>query len=284
MTWCPVDSIDPKDLLDARLELHHAAQLVAIGVAKSLIPARDDDSHTVLRWDPDARCWLSGPIPDSDGLRAGLAPATMTLRLGSATFALPGRTLQDAINWLRTALSQHGLSTERVSMEAHYDMPDHAVAGGAPFSASVPAGCIALAAYYGHAHALVTEAISGLADASSVVTWPHHFDLASLRALGKRNDDACSIGIGFSPGDGNVDEPYFYVTPWPVPDDDDASLPGLPAGHWRRKNFFGALLPISEALATRDPTATVRGYLDSAIRASERWLADCNAAEQGDNA
>lgn len=160
-------------------------------------------------------------------------------------------------------------------MDAHYEMPDHPVADGVPFSTPALAGCRALADFYGRAHALVTEAVAGYDDASPVVTWPHHFDLASLRTLAGEGEDACSIGIGFSPGDGNVDAPYFYVTPWPVPDDE--SLPELAAGHWRREGFFGALLPVFDALATDDPSATVRAYLQTAISASERWLIDCVA-------
>ncbi len=271
--WQPVGALDTDLLEEARLQIHHAAQVLAIGIGRSLLPARDDDSHTTLSWDPKKSCWWSQPIPAMEGLRAGLSPADLTLQMATDTFSLAGRTLAEAWEWLRESLARHGLSEGVISMDAHYDMPAHPVANGARFDEPVVPGCVALAAHYANAHTLVSEVVAERDDASSVVTWPHHFDLASLRTLGKRDGDGCSIGIGLSPGDSHVPEPYYYVTPWPVPRDDQ--LPTLPAGHWRRADFFGALLPASDFVHEDDPMSTVRRYLAVAIQASERWLADC---------
>ena len=44
-------------------------------------------------------------------------------------------------------------------------------------------------------------------------------------------ESARTIGVGLSPGDENISEPYFYVTPWPYPP--PAKLPKLPEiGAW----------------------------------------------------
>ena len=50
-------------------------------------------------------------------------------------------------------------------------------------------------------------------------TWPHHYDSATLILLdpAETGEDARSINVGMSPGDGSYAEPYWYVTPWPPP-------------------------------------------------------------------
>ena len=47
--WRPVGTISPDALVDARLQLHHAAQLVA-AVGATLLPPRPDDGHPNLGW------------------------------------------------------------------------------------------------------------------------------------------------------------------------------------------------------------------------------------------
>ena len=49
MSWIPLQH-SPRDLTNARLCVHHAVQLVAIGVSKALLPSQADDSHTNLLW------------------------------------------------------------------------------------------------------------------------------------------------------------------------------------------------------------------------------------------
>ena len=82
-------------------------------------------------------------------------------------------------------------------------------------------GLKSLGVWYSTAHNALTGLID-LTDHSSmkmtgapvVRCWPHHFDMATLFNLGEDR----SIGVGFSPGDESYDEPYFYCTPWPPPD------------------------------------------------------------------
>ena len=49
--WRRLGSVDPRELSPARLEVHHAAQVVsAIGITH--LPHQPDDSHTNLEWIP----------------------------------------------------------------------------------------------------------------------------------------------------------------------------------------------------------------------------------------
>ena len=63
---------------------------------------------------------------------------------------------------------------------------------------------------------------------------------------------AMSIGIGFSPGDRNNPEPYFYVTMWPYPDLNNIALPDISIGNWNTENWIGASLAVSELIKTND--------------------------------
>ena len=58
--------------------------------------------------------------------------------------------------------------------------------------------------------------------------------------------EARTVGVGLCPGDDDIPEPYFYVTPHPRP------APGrgpveLPAGRWNERFWFGAVLRGSDA-------------------------------------
>jgi hypothetical protein len=82
-------------------------------------------------------------------------------------------------------------------------------------------------------------------------------------------EEARSIGIGLSPGDGSYDQPYFYVNPWPYPDAED--LPPLAAGaHWHTSGWTGAVLT-----ADRLISVPPEEQQHTARRALERGVAAC---------
>ena len=101
--------------------------------------------------------------------------------------------------------------------------------------------------------------------------WPHHFDIATRITLPDAKD--ASIGLGMSPGDDSYDEPYWYVSPWPVPPATD-TLPRLaPTSSWHTKDWFGAVL-LSSTLPEEAPAqrAALREFLDAALRASRTLI------------
>ena len=119
------------------------------------------------------------------------------------------------------------------------------------------------------------ELVAGDPAASPVRCWPHHFDVGSLIALDAdaEPEEARSIGVGFSPGDGSYDQPYFYVTPWPYPD--TAALPTLEAGaEWHTGGWTGAVLTADRLISAphEDQQAHVKRALQGAIQASRVLL------------
>jgi hypothetical protein len=123
-----------------------------------------------------------------------------------------------------------------------------------------------LGRWFANGDGMLRAAAQGFAGAAPVRVWPHHFDVGSVLPLGSgRGEDAPSLGIGLSPGDDGVAEPYFYITTWPARD----ALPELPAGgHWHREGWTGAVLTGTEVVAAGDgaaQAATVLAFLTGTI-------------------
>jgi hypothetical protein len=277
--WRSLGAIPPTRLVDARLEAHHAAQLLAIGVGRSLLPAREDDSHTSLTWDPDGRRWFGPEIPGTDSFRAELRPENLTLSLarprGKERRELPlaGRTSTEALEWLREQVAGLGGEAARISLESHYEIPDRAVADGSPFRQSEE--LVEVSRYFQNAHRLFRELVEVEPGASAVATWPHHFDMATLiQLVPEKGGDARSVGVGLSAGDEHYAEPYLYVSPYPYPA--VARLRALaPPGHWHTEGFVAAILPaqrIVHAGSGSEQESTAREFLRAALHESRSLL------------
>jgi hypothetical protein len=220
-------------LINARLQLHWAAQIAA-GVGRTLLPPREDDSHTAFTLADGVL--LQGEVR---GVRAGLRLRDLTLVCGSEELPLRDLTLDDGFAFLS---SRFGHTLPRPEVE----LPDHPVAHGAAFDADVES-CQTLGELYGIANSLL-RTFGG----SPVLCWPHHFDIATLLAV----REGTTIGAGLSPGDASYPEPYWYVTPYPPPDAN--ALPPLTRGTWHTADWVGAVLP---ALPDGDPQA----FLDEGV-------------------
>jgi len=100
---------------------------------------------------------------------------------------------------------------------------------------------------------------------SPIQIWPHHFDLSMIWLPGHKvsGEDVMDeeiadkqMNFGFAFGDSSIQEPYFYVTAYPLPD----ALPGLKLPNkteWRSDGFNGAVTLCKDVVAMDDPG----GYL-----------------------
>lgn len=258
-------NIQPTALLNARLTAHYAAQVLAT-FGQHFVGAEPDDSHRAMGWDDDSGTLVSAGSHRSSGSRLLLATASLTLRLvqpgktDDVTFELEGRTLGEAISWLKGQLRPDG---EALDMP-DYDLPDHPLAAGAVFPAPGPA-LRQLEGWFTHAYRALAELTTRRAVGSPIRIWPHHFDCAALipvpsppggegasadrsaEGQGEIGDDP-AIGLGLSPGDQSYAQPYWYVSPWPYPD--PSALPPLRTGRWHTEGWVGAILT-GEALLAR---------------------------------
>jgi len=275
MTWQQLGLVSPNALVEARVQSHFAAQHVA-AVCDALATPAPDSSHKAFSFDPVDGAFVGCPIDGVRPFRPSLVVPTLTLRLAAADGAvidelpLAGRTDEDANAWLAHHAAR--LVGEARSMPQHRyasDFPSHPVGDGAAYDlAPKDPALVELAAYYANTWRLLEDLVAST-EASPARIWPHHLDLATLIAAGTASDgEHQTIGVGFSPGDGIVAEPYWYVSPWPHPDAGE-----LPASKgpetWRAEPWFGAVLSGTSMLAvSAEPQTVVAAFVERAVETS----------------
>ena len=281
--WRPLGTRQPTALLDARLQLHHAAQLAAAAGA-TFLPARPDDSHPNLGWVDGLDALVGHAIPGPPAFQVGLHVADLRLLVRggdgrTADLTLEGRTLREAGAWLSGAIARYGVRLPAGGVTPpRYELPHHPVAVGAAFDPD-PAACAELARWFADGHAVLADLVPRLEGAQPARVWPHHFDLGTLTVVERAPGGAVarSIGIGLSPGDESYAEPYWYVSPWPHPPQD--ALPPPTSGRWHREGFVAAVLTATELLS--GPAAARRrrleGFLSESIAASRASLGGSRA-------
>ncbi len=272
--WRRLGSFPPQNLKPARDALHWAAQAIA-ALGFALATPKDDDSHSNILWSTQRQGFFGRRLPS--GHRAFLEPETFQIGiLGSdereiLSFSLVGRTLQQTTDALADALREQGVDLPWLTMPT-YDLPEHPVQNGAPFEAQDSKALGELSRWYHDASVILAEIASMHAEASAVRGWPHHFDLATLLTFPAQEEDheGRSVGVGMTPGDDTIPEPYFYVTPWPAPDQ-DKELPALPhGGSWHRDGWTGAILRAQDLTKSHTPhqqMTMVREFLLAATQA-----------------
>jgi hypothetical protein len=271
--WRPLRGVDQGALHEARLQAHYAAQALA-RFARAYVPPQSDDGHTSLGWDDSRNGFTTQPA--ANGTRLSLNIADLTLAVdGGKSLALNGRTEAQARQWLGSELSALGLDPAALDAPSPYEMPAHAIAQGASYEAAgTGQGLTELAAWYSNANlsigAVGNKMMQGAT--SPLCCWPHHFDLAVLTTLKRGTNPDGYLGVGLSPGDPYYDEPYFYVSVYPKPD--DALLPTLPMiGHWHTHEFVAALSPAHKIVVQDDQQAAAEQFLRHSVAAALEVLA-----------
>lgn len=88
---------------------------------------------------------------------------------------------------------------------------------------------------------------------SLVLLYPHHFDVSLVwftHRLSAEESDERQYTFGFSSGDEDVAQPYFYAVAYPEPDTYKNIQLAQPA-YWQNKGFSGAILNYSDAIEGR---------------------------------
>jgi hypothetical protein len=280
--WELLGEPGPRTLSHARLELHHAAQVVASTAYTHLEP-EPGASHTSMEWLSESRSLAGRPVRGERSFRVTLVVATLSLRLVDDArtvldrFELEGRSVGQAYEWLESALaSALGEDRAKPIVRPEHSIPHHPVAKGARFSMERRGAFEELARWFGNADRILRAVAEAVPGASPVRCWPHHFDIATRISLGAGEDPegARSIGVGMTPGDEAISEPYWYVTPWPYPESTD--LPTLDGkGEWHTAGWTGAILLGSRIAAGGSEGAQaeqVAAFLRSAVGGSLELL------------
>jgi hypothetical protein len=113
-----------------------------------------------------------------------------------------------------------------------------------------------------------------------VQLWPHHIDLALLWFSGRlvpgqdpANEENADeqMNFGFSPGDGGIPNPYFYITAYPRP----AGLTETPLpedAYWQTTGFTGAVMMYEALVGASDPAGKLLNFLRTVQQAGAELM------------
>lgn len=246
-----------KLLTEAWRQAHFAAQAAA-ELGKGWAEAKDDDSHSSMFW--RSSHWWRGLIGhDTVGetaFRSSLHFDDLVLRIEReehevvAELALSGRTLDEAIAWIR-AEAERLIGPPLQEAQPAPDLPDHRLGSGGKFK-----------------RVRQLDSLAELYDISTLevcshflrtrfplfpypLCWPHHFDLASLLVVARDEDGTMTrtIGMGVTPPDSVDEEGYWYVSPWTKHPVDNVELRDLLYGRWHQREgaLPMAVRPVNES-------------------------------------
>jgi hypothetical protein len=281
MSWGLLGRVAPRELRAAREQAHWAAQVIA-AAGETFLVHEPDTSHTAMTWHVALGALVGAALPGAAACRVALRVPDLTLcLLGAddaprAQLALAGRSLAEAHRWTSDAVRNEtrGALAKPLTRPG-FELPEHAIALGGRFERS--AGLPELASWYANAHSVLIGLARETRGAGPVLCWPHHFDIATLIAIetGRDGQATRTVGVGLSPGDASIDEPYLYVNHWPATKRHE--LPPLAAGEWWTQAWLGATLRGSELVAAGDGAAQeglARAFLASAVPASRALALD----------
>lgn len=278
-SWTRVGSVPPAALRDATIQLHWAAQVLA-AAGQTFAETQDDDSHLAMRWDADRGELVSTPFGGAYPFRVALRIQDITLQLLDRTaeplgsLPLAGETMADAYEWLQTGLANYMGRLTQID-KPEWEMPEHAVGRGEPFSADMDVELSTLACLYESAAGILTPLADGHAHGSPVRCWPHHFDIATLLTVAsdESGNATKTVGVGMAPMGGGYEGWYWYVSPWPFPD--AGGLPELEGpGAWHTEGWVGAVLTGEDVVEADDAfrEAVVTKFVDYSVSTSVEVL------------
>lgn len=210
------------DLIDVKEQLHLVLQTVAAIGRKFLDPSEGDENAT-LSWVPGltrlAGRWVKGNIT----FRASLSFKDFGIYLVDekinviSSFDIRGKSQTQLLIWLEEQVGKLDLDASGLTLNLPYQLPEYSFDKGSPYSANLLL-CSELAKYYHNSYISIRELLNKLnLGVFDIITWPHHFDQAVTIIIKETGDPETNstVSVGFSPGDEEFDQPYFYVNSWP---------------------------------------------------------------------
>jgi hypothetical protein len=273
MSWIELKNFSHEGLAEARKQVHQAAQLPAIA-ARCLNPKNPADNFAALIYDRNNTLLTSQLLGDR-GYRVALGISDFKLIIinrkaeSLTSFTLDKKTYGEAFDWLGDKLSQLGFDSNKLNKNLPYQIPEYPTSKETPFKQTNPADFIELQNYFFNAAFVLENVSKNEKNISQVHCWPHHFDTAVLITIEMNSNPVKSrtIGVGLSPGDESYNEPYFYISPWPYPENKE-NLPKLNLGHWHKQGWFGGVLTATEIIKHKDKSEQLKiavGFIEAGI-------------------
>lgn len=251
----------PEGYTTALAEVRRAAAIVG-AASKALL----GEAGASLDWLADVRAFASPVVAGK--FRVALVPSQLSLQVTDAAgkptqqLALAGKSPADAWRWLGEQTGKLGKPLTG------------AAESGAAFAAGGEAALEDIARSYGNAVRALLCVRELVKTDEPVRVAPEPLHVVCGVAFG----DGKSVGLGYAPGDTEIDVPYFYAKPCPLPSYDADSLAELEGGgEWKTDgSWFGCLLRRGEWIwydAEQLQAGAAVSFLDSAVDAT-RALAE----------
>ena len=265
--WERIGRIGVDVLAPVRKELHRAAQFPA-AIGRSLAQSQPQYVHTTLRFWGSVGMLVSRESA-STGVRLGMAPAEGRLVLFGPgrgvvdALGLEGRTPEQVWRWMEAVLEETGTKRGLLDRDhPEYELPEHRLDHGESFDMGHMPASAELARHFANAHRLLSALAPPEARAAPVRTWPGPFVTVRTTELDpqKRLGRGHSVSYGFSAGDEEYREPYWYLEPRPAPDPEQTANLETP-GFWHRGEWVGTVLPVSQLYDVDDQPAVIIEFL-----------------------
>lgn len=269
-----------EEFKQTKLQLHQAVQMLA-ATGISYLEKQPDDSHTNMEWRTEIQSFISNTFGEKERYRLALNVPQFEYRIYTedfnliTEFQLDQKTEQQAIAWYINELGKLGFDKAGFTTDKHYEIPLTEQAKGKPYNLFNPDAFKIFSDHFSMAQKLISQNIAVENNSSPLRCWPHHFDLGALIPVEAKSSDGktMSIGAGFSPGDENYNQPYYYVYPWPYPEKEilkDSELPG--DSFWHHNGFVSAILEIDPGKDISHQQSTIQNFLNTSIKISKKIL------------
>lgn len=268
--WKNITGLDLAVLKANRKALHQAVQLVG-AFPRNMLPHDPTDGTASLVWNSTIKSLESLPFVNDEGAyKVGLSFTTLELYIdleGDQRFtcSLVGMSVNEGLEWLKQKLSEFSNKADHLNLDLPYEIENY------DYSEALVIDKQALqefAELYQNAQNVLQNIQKDWKDSYDIRCWPHHFDLATLIPLktDSKGEILKSIGVGLSPGDEGVEEPYVYVNIWPEVDLKILEKHALPIGQWNKEGWSGAVLTYSQILNSKDQKGDFQAFIDFAIQ------------------
>lgn len=251
--WKPLGMRYTNKVHEVLLQQHHLVQNIA-KVGRSLIPQKNDDSHTSLIFIPQSTLLIGAKIPGNfrlafDMKKEGFVLINQNIESISPVLDVAGKSPDQVFYELKLALNNAGVNVLNLKNKLHYQIPKHEVDNGGLYQKSPKKEVEENINYRQNADMVMNELVRIYPKTEKIRVWPHHFDTGSYipvayNAIGKLSK---YVGIGWSIPDAMVNEPYFYLS-YSSETVSISKLPSLKVGYWEPSGWKGAILPLSELL------------------------------------
>ena len=248
-------------------QLHSLSQLIA-KLNRTYVPAKEDDSHTNLFYEPLGNRitgrWIRA---NSERILPTLSLKDQTFQFLDSSFQVMesvktfGKKIRDIEKEMEALLPGLGLSPEGFIDELHFKITEYDFAEQ-PIEALNPKGLQPWMEYRALANQACFAFLGHAQAHEEVRIWPHHFDTGIY--FKAKND--LGVGFGLAMEDSIAGAPYFYLSAYP--EGRDIVYHNLPSGKWRWEigdHWNGAILTLDELQSYTDPKKSepIYDYINS---------------------